>query len=71
MARHTAIAANLLRNAATFFRDIGVNNPDLKEQMEANAETYDTVADMLEKDPDGELALPSDGDQTPGDTPVN
>ncbi|MEG3619335.1 hypothetical protein V5T82_12780 [Magnetovibrio sp. PR-2] len=71
MASHTAIAANLLRNAATFFRDIGTNNPDLKDQMEANAETYDTVAEMLENDPDGELTLPSEDAANGNETPPN
>ncbi len=60
MASHTQLAANLLRNAATFFRDIGANNPELKKQMEANASTYDAVADMVEKDPTGQIPLPSE-----------
>lgn len=62
MATHAEIAANLLRNAATFFRDIGGQNADLKEQMDVNARTYDAVADMLEQDPSGEMALPSEGE---------
>lgn len=60
MATHAQIAANLLRNAATFFRDIGGQNPDLKEQMDVNARTYDAVADMVERDPLGEMPLPKD-----------
>ncbi|MCW8916680.1 MAG: hypothetical protein OQK24_12630 [Magnetovibrio sp.] len=60
MASHTQLAANLLRNAATFFRDIGTNNPELKKQMEANASTYDAVADMVEQDPSGKIPLPSE-----------
>ena len=65
MATHAQIAANLLRNAATFFRDIGGQNPQLNEQMEANARTYDAVADMVEQDPNAEMPLPSEegGDQ--------
>ena len=65
MATHAEIASNLLRNAATFFRDIGVQNPDLAEQMEVNANTYVVVADLLDKDPNGEMALPSDGVSEP------
>ena len=61
MATHVEIASNLLRNAATFFRDIGVQNKDLAEQMEMNARTYLVVADLLDKDPSGEMDLPSDG----------
>jgi len=60
MATHAEIASNLLRNAATFFRDLGVQNQDLAEQMEMNARTYLVVADLLDKDPNGEMALPSD-----------
>ena len=60
MAKHAELAVNLLRNAAVFFRDIGAQNPDLKEQMDVNARTYDAVAEMLEKDPNGEMPLPTD-----------
>jgi len=62
MASHAEIAANLLRNAATFFRDIGGQNPELKEQMEVNARTYDAVADMVQADPHGEMALSGNDD---------
>jgi len=64
MATHAELAINLLRNAAVFFRDIGAQNPDLKEQMDVNARTYDAVAEMMEKDPNGEMPLPTD---TPSD----
>lgn len=60
MATHAQIAANLLRNAATFFRDIGGQNAELKEQMDVNARTYDAVANLLEQDPNGEMPLPTD-----------
>lgn len=60
MATHAQIAANLLRNAATFFRDIGGQNAELKEQMDVNARTYDAVANLLEHDPNGEMPLPTD-----------
>lgn len=67
MATHAQIASNLLRNAATFFRDIGGQNPQLKEQMETNARTYDAVADMVEQDPNAEMPLPSEDEATEGD----
>jgi len=60
MATHAELAVNLLRNAAVFFRDIGAQNPDLKEQMDVNARTYDAVAEMMEKDPNGEMPTPVD-----------
>lgn len=60
MATHAQLAADLLRNAATFFRDIGGQNPELAEQMSANARTFDTVAALVETDPLGEMPLPSE-----------
>jgi len=60
MATHAELAINLLRNAAVFFRDIGAQNPDLKEQMDVNARTYDAVAEMMEKDPNGKMPMPAD-----------
>ncbi|MCK5444404.1 MAG: hypothetical protein KAI73_02200 [Rhodospirillaceae bacterium] len=58
MASHAEIAANLLRNAAIFFRDIGTQNEQLKEQMEVNARTYDAVAELVQADPTGEMDVP-------------
>ena len=55
MANHAQVAAKLLRNAAKFFRDLGGQNPQIKEQMETNARTYDTVANLVETDPGGEM----------------
>jgi len=60
MATHVDIAVNLLKNAAKFFRDLGAQNPEIAEQMEVNARTYDAVAEMMEKDPHGEMALQMD-----------
>jgi hypothetical protein len=57
MATNVQLAAKLLRDAATFFRNIGEQNPPLKEQMNDNAEVYDQVADLLEKNPMGTLDL--------------
>ena len=54
-ANHARVAANLLRNAAKFFRDVAGQNPQIREQMENNARTYDTVANLVETDPGGEL----------------
>lgn len=50
------LAASLLRNAANFFRGVGSQNPTIKEQMDTNAKTYETVAEYLEKDPKGEVS---------------
>ena len=51
MATYNQFAAKLLRDAATFFRNVGAQNEYLKEQMNDNASVYDKVADQLEKNP--------------------
>jgi hypothetical protein len=60
MATNAELAAELLRNSAAFFRDVGNQNPQLKEQMETNAETFEVVAGLVEKDPDAEMKIPED-----------
>ncbi len=57
MAKHTELAAKLLKDAAIFFRNVGAQNPALKEQMDDNADVYDQVADLLLTDPHGEIDL--------------
>jgi hypothetical protein len=52
---HAVLAARLLRDAATFFENIGEQNPDLKEQMTSNADIYTQVANLVETDPTGDL----------------
>ncbi len=55
MPSHAQLAAQLLRDAATFFQSLGEQNPPLKEQMEENAAVFQQVADLVEHDPNGEL----------------
>ncbi|MCB1326500.1 MAG: hypothetical protein H7A21_06150 [Spirochaetales bacterium] len=57
MESHINIAGRLLRDAAIFFRNIGEENPPLKDQMEASATVYEQVADLLESDPHGQIPL--------------
>jgi hypothetical protein len=57
MASHTQIAARLLRDAATFFRNVALQNEPLREQLNDNAAVYDQVADLVESNPDGVVAL--------------
>ncbi|MDD9900775.1 MAG: hypothetical protein OXT65_07330 [Alphaproteobacteria bacterium] len=54
---YAQLAAKLLRDAATFFRNVGAQNEPLREQMEDNASVYEQVADLVEKDPSGVLEL--------------
>jgi hypothetical protein len=62
MATHADLAAKLLKDAAIFFRSIGDQNPEMKEQMDDNADVYEQVADLLINDPTGELNIGDDDD---------
>ncbi len=53
MPSHSELAAKLLRDAAAFFKTISEQNPPLKEQMDENADVFEKVADLVEKDPNG------------------
>lgn len=53
MPTHAQLAARLLRDAASFFRTIGEQNPPLAEQMEENASIFAEVANLVESDPTG------------------
>lgn len=68
MATYAQIAAKLLRDAATFFRNVGEQNEPLREQMNDNAAVYEQVADLLEKQPLGEMHL-DDGPAHPRPDP--
>ncbi len=57
MATYAQLGAKLLRDAATFFRNVGAQNEPLKEQMDDNASVYEQVADLLEQDPNGVLDM--------------
>ena len=67
MTTHAQLAADMLRNAAKFFRNVGSTNKKLKDQMEISANTYDKVAKLVEEDPTG--VMPGDYAQArgPGD----
>ncbi|MFO1207338.1 MAG: hypothetical protein U1E63_16710 [Burkholderiales bacterium] len=60
MATHAQIAARLLRDAATFFRNIAMQNDSLREQLNDNATVYDQVADLVEGDPAGVVNVADD-----------
>jgi len=53
MLTHAQLAAKLLKDAATFFRTIGEQNGPLKIQMDENANVFEQVAELLERDPTG------------------
>ena len=62
MPSHAQLAAKLLRDAATFFRNVGAQNPALADDMNENAAVYEQVADLTERDPLGELPIGDDPD---------
>ncbi len=57
---HANLAVQLLRDAAGFFRNVGEQNPDLKDNMFDNANVYEEVAQLLENDPEGLVELEED-----------
>jgi hypothetical protein len=57
MATNAEIAAKLLRDAATFFRHVGEQNDPIKDQMDSNAQAYDTIAELVETQPTAEFDL--------------
>lgn len=63
MATNAELAAKLLRDASGFFRNVGEQNPDLKDQMNDNAQVYEQVADMVEQDPSAELPTQDEAQQ--------
>ncbi|WP_028878188.1 hypothetical protein [Terasakiella pusilla] len=67
MANNAELAAKLLRAASNFFRAVGEQNPDLKEQMTTNADACELIADRVEVDP---LGIPAE-DDTPAPEQIN
>lgn len=65
MPTNAELAAKLLRDAGSFFQNVGEQNPQIAEQMNSNAEVYAQVATMVEQDPNGELPT-QDGEAQPG-----
>lgn len=61
---HTELAIKLLRDAAGFFRNVGEQNFKLSAQMDDNADVYEQVASLLERDPHGEIELEDDSDSS-------
>ncbi|NVJ90376.1 MAG: hypothetical protein HWE34_01885 [Methylocystaceae bacterium] len=59
MANNAELAAKLLRAASNFFRAVGEQNPELKEQMATNADACDLIANRVEVDP---LGVPAEDD---------
>ena len=72
MPTNAELAAKLLRNAAEFFRSVGEQNGEATEKMKTNADTYDMVAEWVERDAGAEGAPGegSGGGQSSGGDPA-
>jgi len=57
MPSHAELAAKLLNDAATFFDNVAMQNPEIGQQMMENAEVYRQVAELVATDPLGEIAV--------------
>ena len=61
MATHVQIAARLLRDAATFSRNVAAQNEALSETLNDNAGVYDQVAYLVEAAPIDTLDVDAPG----------
>ena len=61
MPTNAELGAKLLADAAGFFRQVGEQNPAVKDQMAQNAEMYEQVANLVATDPNGELPQAPEG----------
>lgn len=52
---NAGIAAQLLREAADFYRTLGDSSPELKDRMNEFGVLYEQVAERLDADPKGLL----------------
>lgn len=68
MATNAELAAKLLRAASNFFRAVGEQNPELKEQMVKNADACELIAHQVEIDP---LGVPTDPNEVPDSDQLN
>lgn len=55
MPSHAELATSLLVDAAAFFRTLAEQNEPLREQMIENASVFEQMAELLLKNPTGDL----------------
>jgi hypothetical protein len=63
MATNANLAARLLRDAATFFRSIGQDNPELEAKLAEHAAVFEHAAGLVEDDPMGTYDEDDDNDE--------
>ena len=54
MLTHAELAAQLLNDAAAFFKNVAEANSDVAEDMLTNAEVFENLANLLAENPSGE-----------------
>ncbi len=62
MATYAEIAANLLVEASDLLIRLGQNNPEVDQQMQENAATFQKMAMLIRQDPSGSLENLSHGE---------
>ena len=55
MPTHAELAGKLLVDAATFFRTLAEQNPDIQKEMTENAQVFDQMAALISSDPEGKI----------------
>lgn len=59
MTKHADLAADLLRKAAAFYRQVAESNPGAAQALQESADTFDSVATLVERDSTGSLPAPA------------
>lgn len=62
MPTHAELAGKLLSDAATFFRTLAEQNPDIQKEMTENATVFVQMAELLVNDPQGSIDDKSHGE---------
>jgi len=62
MPTHAELASKLLADAATFFKALAEQNPELTEQMNENAGVFQQMSALLAQNPEGEIDGRSHGE---------
>lgn len=53
MPTHATLAADLLKDAAAFFKNLAQQNADVRKEMTENAAIYERMAELIETQPTG------------------
>lgn len=62
MPTHAELAGKLLIDAATFFRTLASQNPDISKEMEENATVFEQMSELILGAPEGQIDDKSHGE---------